>query len=140
MSMVLRTSKADMIASGKLALWEKHTNGADLNPAIVRYGKPSETTFAWGERALHEWHTELNPQNAPPIRTIYMIRDDVNCDVYGAKNFKSRYDSEWKTILVETGVHEKGTKPEHEPDHIVPGVKEAVELVLNLEMQNDEPA
>ncbi|PVH84824.1 HAD-superfamily hydrolase [Cadophora sp. DSE1049] len=119
-------------------LWDKHTDRADLNPAIVRYGKPSETAFVWGERALQEWHKDLNCEETPPIRVTYMIGDDVNCDIVGAKNFKSRYDSQWKSILVETGVHGKGTKPEHEPDHIVPGVKEAVELALNLEMQNDE--
>ncbi|KAH7395788.1 hypothetical protein BKA64DRAFT_695516 [Cadophora sp. MPI-SDFR-AT-0126] len=103
-------------------LWDQQTDGADLKPAIVRHGKPSETAFVWGERALHEWHKDLNPEDTPPR----------------SENFKSRYNSKCKSILVESGLHEEATTPEHEPDYIVPGVREAVELFLSLEKQNDE--
>ncbi|KAG4431231.1 hypothetical protein IFR05_013290 [Cadophora sp. M221] len=112
--------------------WRKRTNGADLNSAITAYGKPNEATYACAERVLQDWHREINGGFAHAITTTYMVGDNPDCDILGANCFRSRHGIEWKSILVETGVHAKGSEPAYDPDHIVSDVKEAVKLAFEI--------
>jgi hypothetical protein len=112
-------------------MWRAQTDGAEmLNTVVV--GKPTEATYVFGERALHETHIALNgwPFNAPSIKRTYMVCDNPASDVQGANAYKSRHGVRWKSILVESGVHVKGATPAYVPDAIVPGVREAVEWAM----------
>lgn len=114
-------------------VWRQQTHGADLNSAITTYGKPTEATYTYAERVLQDWHREINGGEAHAITTTYMVGDNPDCDVLGANSFESHNGITWKSILVETGVHVKGSEPAYDPDHIVPGVKEAVKLAFEIE-------
>jgi HAD superfamily hydrolase (TIGR01456 family) len=113
--------------------WAAVTNNASLSSHVTLFGKPTEATYVFGERVLQDWHKEINGVDAKPIRAVYMIGDNPDSDIQGSKNYQSRFGSEWKSVLVESGVHVRGTEPAHEPTHIAAGVKEAVELVLMKE-------
>lgn len=113
-------------------MWEAHTDKADLSSHIVSYGKPTTETYLYAEGALQNWHGEINGEEATPISTVYMVGDNPASDIQGANSFQSRHGSEWKSILVESGIHVAGTEPAHRPDHVVLGVKEAVELALEM--------
>jgi ribonucleotide monophosphatase NagD (HAD superfamily) len=64
------------------------------------------------------------------LGTVYMVGDNPSSDIQGANNFTSRLGTEWKSILVESGVHVAGAEPAHKPDAIMKSVKEAVEWAL----------
>lgn len=52
--------------------------------------------------------------------------DNPESDIRGANNFKSPAGSEWRSLLVQSGVY-SGGKPTAEPKAIVKGVWEAVQ-------------
>ena len=109
--------------------WRAQTDGAEmLNTFVV--GKPTEATYVFGERALHETHISINGLDAPSIKRTYMVGDNPASDIQGANAFESRHGVRWKSILVESGVHVKGSTPVYVPDTIVPGVREAVEWAV----------
>ena len=64
------------------------------------------------------------------IRTVYMVGDNPSSDIQGANNFTSRHGTEWKSILVESGVHVAGAEPAHKPDAIMERVAEAMEWAV----------
>jgi hypothetical protein len=64
------------------------------------------------------------------VGTVYITGDNPLSDIQGANSFASRHGTEWKSILVESGVHVAGDEPAHAPDAIVMGIKEAVEWAL----------
>lgn len=130
-------------------------------------GKPTATTYAYAERALLAYHhgaaqgggddnkekaekrgggTEKRGKTGTAtktIRTIYMIGDNPESDIAGARAFEASRASrarqsgvsspEWKSVLVETGVYEAGTTPAHEPTLIARDVREAVMMALERE-------
>lgn len=63
-----------------------------------------------------------------------MIGDNPASDIQGAIAFNSPRGIQWKSILVESGIHRAGEIPTHLPDYIVPGVQEAIMLALRNEM------
>ncbi|PMD66575.1 uncharacterized protein K444DRAFT_579876 [Hyaloscypha bicolor E] len=106
-------------------LWSATTGGAKLlNCKTV--GKPTEETYIFGEKTLVEWEKSMNGGDGK-LGTIYMVGDNPSSDIQGANNFTSRLGTEWKSILVESGVHVAGAEPAHKPDAIMKSVKEAVE-------------
>ncbi|KAI1250756.1 hypothetical protein MGN70_007814 [Eutypa lata] len=65
------------------------------------------------------------------IKTVYMVGDNPESDIAGANAYSSQVGLEWKSVLVETGVHVSGTRPAHQPTYIASNVKKAVEWALS---------
>jgi HAD superfamily hydrolase (TIGR01456 family) len=118
-------------------IWYSYTNGADLTTHVQVCGKPTRETYLCGEKVLKEYHKALNAEQssepAPRLKTVYMVGDNPASDIAGANAFNSPSGAEWKSILVESGVFERGAKPRFEPTVTVPGVKDAVEWALERE-------
>jgi HAD superfamily hydrolase (TIGR01456 family) len=109
-------------------IFSARTGGAKLlNCKTV--GKPTEETYIFGEKILMEWEKSLNGGNGK-IGTVYMVGDNPASDIQGANNFTSKHGTEWKSILVESGVHVAGELPAHTPNAVMKGVREAVEWAL----------
>jgi hypothetical protein len=53
--------------------WKAITNGADLSSHVCMYGKPTQNTFAYAEKALLAYHRKINGLNASRVKTIYMV-------------------------------------------------------------------
>jgi len=53
--------------------WKAITNGADLSSHVCMYGKPTQNTFAYAEKALLAYHRKINGPNASRVKTIYMV-------------------------------------------------------------------
>jgi ribonucleotide monophosphatase NagD (HAD superfamily) len=76
------------------------------------------------------------------VKKVYMIGDNPESDIRGAtladsNNNKSASGLAWRSVLVETGVHEAGTKPEHEPTETRANVWEAVRWAVESETKVD---
>ncbi|KAI1845095.1 hypothetical protein JX266_008642 [Neoarthrinium moseri] len=115
-------------------VWAYATRGkAELQYTII--GKPTEATYAYGEKTLHLWNERLGEELGlnRKIKTVYMIGDNPESDIRGANAFKSHIGAEWKSILVESGVYEAGSKPSYMPTLTAKDVKDAVEKALALE-------
>ncbi|TAQ89760.1 hypothetical protein B7494_g1937 [Chlorociboria aeruginascens] len=118
-------------------LWDAHTKGASLFD--TRIGKPTQATYLYGETALFAHHANLykasNPgADIPGIDVVYMIGDNPASDIFGSNSYKSQWPgTQWKSILVETGVHTPGTEPAHKPTAIKKNVREAVLWALENE-------
>ncbi|KAL2074618.1 hypothetical protein VTL71DRAFT_8396 [Oculimacula yallundae] len=114
----------------KLALegmW-KGLTGTELvaDKHYVQIGKPTQLQFEFGERSLRD-------VAKGDLKTVYMVGDGPQSDIAGANNYKSPWGSTWKSILVQTGIHQAGTVPEHEPTVEVGNVFEAVKWSLKQE-------
>ncbi|KAK7988673.1 hypothetical protein PG989_008988 [Apiospora arundinis] len=123
-------------------IWCYSTKGkAELEYTSI--GKPTETTFVYGEKMLKRYHEKLcqaqkeeGSEGATAIRAVYMIGDNPESDIVGANSYKSRMGADWKSILVETGVYKAGTEPSHKPTYHAKNVAEAVRLALDEEGYN----
>ena len=118
-----------------------HQHGAQLVSTTI--GKPTETTYLYAEKILHEYHHQIHAESGsqeplPGIKTVYMVGDNPLSDIAGANMYQSRYGSQWKSILVETGVHVPGTTPAVCPTKVVKGVREAVEWALAEDKREKE--
>ncbi|CAJ2502791.1 Uu.00g101850.m01.CDS01 [Anthostomella pinea] len=116
-------------------LWAHATrNKAKMQYSVV--GKPTEATYIYAEGTLRDYHSATHgtgSDNDNPERRIgrvYMIGDNPESDIVGANSYESRCGFEWRSVLVETGVHVAGTVPIHTPNHTVRDVREAVEWAL----------
>ncbi len=99
-------------------------------------GKPTKTTFQWGEQALHEYHQFAHADghgHVPTIKTVYMVGDNPESDIRGANGHQSERGVEWKSVLVETGMYVPGTEPAHKPTQIATDVEDAVDWALKQE-------
>lgn len=113
-------------------VWAAKTGGrAEL--LTVDCGKPTSTTFECGERRLQEWHRRVSGAGAPKIATVYMVGDNPESDIRGAKAHRSKFGAMWKSVLVESGVYVAGSEPAHVPDHVARGVNDAVDWALRQE-------
>lgn len=110
-------------------IWLAQT-GLDHIPNETTIGKPTRATYLYGEKTLVAYNKKLHDDDAPHIDTVYMVGDNPSSDIQGANAFHSERGIEWRSILVESGVHVAGTTPAHKPNHIVPDVLEAVKLAL----------
>ena len=111
-------------------LWNAATNGAELKQTII--GKPYQPTYEFAEQRLRQHrktlfrHVGLND----PLRKVYMVGDNPESDIRGARNYQSPHGSEWSSLLVQTGVYREGAVPSCEPTAIVRDVREAVEWAI----------
>ncbi|EMC97865.1 hypothetical protein BAUCODRAFT_31869 [Baudoinia panamericana UAMH 10762] len=107
-------------------LWRAVTNDAELQKTII--GKPYQPTYEFAERRLRAHrkklfgHVGLNE----PLKRVYMVGDNPESDVRGANNYHSPHGSQWRSILVKTGVYQDGSEPSCKPTMILDGVQEAV--------------
>jgi ribonucleotide monophosphatase NagD (HAD superfamily) len=56
----------------------------------------------------------------------------IESDIRGGNSFQSPNETDWRTILVKTGVYQTG-KPAWEPNHIAADVFSAVQYALQKE-------
>ncbi|NXP19556.1 HDHD5 hydrolase, partial [Scytalopus superciliaris] len=136
----------------------KKITGRDLKYEALM-GKPSRLTYQYAEQLIRG--QALHRQWQQPIHTLYAVGDNVMTDVYGA-NLYNRFLEEpaaaathCRSVLVCTGVYDPraaadpragragtafhghrdfGFDPRLvQPDHVVPDVDAAVDLVFQLE-------
>ena len=122
-------------------VWRSITGpGVELKTHM--YGKPNQVMYAFAEEKLMEHRRHLRNLHWPEdtkkemegLKRVYMVGDNPESDVKGAKEYQSKYGTEWKSALVKTGVFTdtKGA-PSYEPDVVVADVWEAVEWALENE-------
>ncbi|OAQ89640.1 HAD-superfamily hydrolase, subfamily IIA, CECR5 [Purpureocillium lilacinum] len=142
-------------------VWSAVTEGA-AELQFHALGKPSEYTYEYAhERLLHDYGdagsvngAQLQPWQSPPpqqqdgssssnegnvdgtrhpLRRVYMIGDNPESDIRGANGFAPADGTEWKSILVKTGVWRAGTEPSHRPDVVVDDVVDGIVWALRNE-------
>ncbi|UNI13744.1 hypothetical protein JDV02_000460 [Purpureocillium takamizusanense] len=125
-------------------VWSAVTQGA-AELEFHALGKPSEYTYEYAhERLLHDYG-DVGSVNAAavqrgegtrtrhPLRRVYMIGDNPESDIRGANGFEPADGTEWKSILVKTGVWRAGTEPSHRPDAVVDDVVDGIVWALRNE-------
>lgn len=103
----------------------KTVTGKELK--TIAFGKPQLGTFQFATRLLQQWRKDTHGINEPPD-TVYFVGDTPESDIRGTNEFdeSGRADNSWYSILVRTGVFQKGTKPRYAPKATVDNVLEAV--------------
>ncbi|TKA26028.1 hypothetical protein B0A50_05540 [Salinomyces thailandicus] len=112
-------------------LWSTITNNtADLQTRT--FGKPMQGTYEFAERRLRGYRKKLFGQVGlnDPLRRVYMVGDNPASDIRGANGYVSPFGSEWKSVLVKTGVYREGTSANgfggEKPTKVLQDVTEAV--------------
>ncbi|EFQ97143.1 hypothetical protein MGYG_00186 [Nannizzia gypsea CBS 118893] len=102
----------------------------------IAFGKPQLGTFQFATRLLQQWRKETHGINSPP-QTVYFVGDTPESDIRGTNEYNESDVSEtlWYSILVETGVFEKGTTPRYAPKKIVTNVLDAVNFGMKREFE-----
>lgn len=100
----------------------------------VAFGKPQIGTFDFATRLLQQWRKDTHGINSPPD-TVYFVGDTPGSDIRGTNEYNDSKtaDADWYSILVETGVYDKGTEPDFIPRTIVPNVLDAVKHGMQRE-------
>ena len=118
-------------------VWNATTSGAEL--ARNSIGKPFSATYDYAEKVIHKYREQiLSDHNivktgAPKLQRVFMVGDNPESDIRGANEFDSPTGIHWTSILVNTGVHRKGTVPAHIPEAICDDVLGAVKWALKEE-------
>ena len=112
----------------------KAVTGKDLKSTA--FGKPQIGTFQFATRLLQQWRKDTHGINSPP-ETVYFVGDTPESDIRGTNEYNESElcHNSWYSILVETGVYQKGTKPRFEPKATVPNVLDAVNYGIEREMR-----
>lgn len=112
----------------------KAFTGKDLKSTA--FGKPQIGTFQFATRLLQQWRKDTQGINSPP-ETVYFVGDTPESDIRGTNEYNdsSLCQNSWYSILVCTGVYQKGTKPRFEPKAIVDNVLDAVNHGVEREMR-----
>lgn len=115
----------------------KALTGKDL--VSTAFGKPQIGTFQFATRLLQQWRKDTHGINRPP-NTVYFVGDTPESDVRGTNEYNESPLSKalWYSILVETGVYEKGTTPRFTPKVIVKDVLDAVQHGIRREASKSE--
>ncbi|NXV00875.1 HDHD5 hydrolase, partial [Cettia cetti] len=129
----------------------KKITGKDLKYEALM-GKPSRLTYQYAEHLIRAQALQRSWEQ--PIHTLYAVGDNLMTDVYGAnlweKELAAAAAARCRSVLVCTGVYSPqagdsaqaafhghrdfGFEPGLvQPDHIVPDVDAAVDLVFQLE-------
>jgi HAD superfamily hydrolase (TIGR01456 family) len=113
-------------------LWSSITGGVELQKTII--GKPHQPTYEFAENLLRRHRKRLfgNVGLNDPLRRVYMVGDNPESDIRGANSYQSPHGSQWKSVLVRTGVYQEGTQPAEgaEPTIVVKDVHEAVQWAV----------
>jgi HAD superfamily hydrolase (TIGR01456 family) len=89
------------------------------------FGKPQIGTFQFATRLLKQWRKATHGIDAPPD-TVYFVGDTPESDIRGTNEYNKHSTNTWYSILVRTGVYQKGTEPRYTPDQTVDHVLDAV--------------
>jgi HAD superfamily hydrolase (TIGR01456 family) len=94
--------------------------GVELQKVVM--GKPYKPTYEFAEKRLISHRHDLTGQNKAqlgPLKRVYMVGDNPASDIAGGNNYTSPHGTDWRSILVKTGVYVEGTTPAHQPSQIV---------------------
>ncbi|KAK8239352.1 HAD-like domain-containing protein [Phyllosticta capitalensis] len=107
-------------------VWAKVTAGAQLQKHV--YGKPYQSTYEFAEKRLLAHRAALFGEHADAqkLQTVYMVGDNLESDIRGANGYASPVGTQWRSLLVQTGVYQTGNALSVEPTQIVPDVFDAV--------------
>lgn len=108
------------------------------------FGKPHREVFEYAEDALNSRRLEAaaaldDVKKFKKLQRVYMVGDSTRSDIAGANEFKSEHGTDWKSILVFTGI---SVKKEYEvplggkgtsPYAVADDVREAVRWALRNE-------
>ncbi|KAF2820014.1 HAD-superfamily hydrolase, partial [Ophiobolus disseminans] len=95
-------------------------NGVYLHKTVM--GKPYKPTYEFAEKRLLSHRRDLiggAGDHLGHLKSVYMVGDNPASDIAGGNNYESPYGTDWKSVLVETGVFVKGTTPAYLPRKIV---------------------
>lgn len=122
-------------------VWHATTGGAPLQ--FKAKGKPFKESYDYAERLLlHDYNRQASEAGQTlehgswPLKRVYMIGDNPESDIRGAKEYESSTGTEWVPILVRTGVWQEteSTKtPKYEPALIADDVMDAVVWAMRNE-------
>jgi HAD superfamily hydrolase (TIGR01456 family) len=118
------------------ALTGGEKNGVELQKTVM--GKPHRPTYVFAEKRLIAHRNHLVGKlggngKLGPLKRVYMVGDNPESDILGGNNYKSEHGTDWASILLETGVHVKGTTPKHTPRKLVNDVWDAVNWAVEQE-------
>lgn len=117
------------------AVWRAATDGAELQ--YEAFGKPLQRTYEYAQHKLVHMNHKGQPTEQPtPIKRVYMIGDNPESDIRGANEFEPEDGTEWKSILVRTGVWSPTaleSEPRYKPDVIVDSVADAIVWAMKNE-------
>lgn len=116
-------------------VWRAVTDGVELQYKAL--GKPHQVTYEYAhDKLLHMTGSGEHSEATKPLKRVYMIGDNPESDIAGANSFSPADGTEWRSILVRTGVWrptEMEPEPRHKPDVIVDDVADAIVWALNRE-------
>ncbi|OJD33977.1 had superfamily [Diplodia corticola] len=103
--------------------------GVELKKAV--FGKPFRPTYEYAENLLNRYRGEMFAgAKLEPLKRVYMVGDNPESDIRGANMYDSPLGTDWKSVLVQTGVYQKGSEPAWKPRTIVKDVYEAVRYAV----------
>lgn len=122
-------------------------NGVELKKEI--YGKPFRMTYQFAEDRLNRHREDLfGKDKLAPLKRVYMVGDNpglwlpspfsavfmlttrTESDIRGANTYESPLGTDWKSVLVKTGVYQEGSEPSWKPTTIVGDVYDAVRYAV----------
>jgi HAD superfamily hydrolase (TIGR01456 family) len=117
-------------------VWSRVTDGHELQKRV--FGKPFAETYQYAERVLNAHRNAVlakgGNKSSGHLQRVYMVGDNPESDIRGANEFQSPAGTEWRSILVRTGVWSPTRgEPAHKPNVIVDNVKAAVDWALRNE-------
>lgn len=114
-------------------VWRAHT-GEVVKLDIVEFGKPTQLSFAFAERALESWRRDLlklgEDEDLPPLEKAFMVGDSPATDIRGANEHVSEQGTVWSSVLVKTGLWDGNADVAYMPSAKVEGIKEAMDFGL----------
>jgi len=119
-------------------VWRRLTGGHELQRRVI--GKPYSETYRYAERVLATHRHELlraqgHHQTAGALGSVYMVGDNPESDIAGANGYRSEVGTEWRSVLVRTGVWNgrDALEGQFKPKQVVQDVREAVRWALQRE-------
>lgn len=100
----------------------------------IAFGKPQVRTYQFATRQLCAWRAQRHGVDRPP-ETVYFVGDAPESDIRGTNEYNARGDSEshWRSLLVCTGVYQRGTAPRYQPFATFDNVLDAVKFGMARE-------
>ncbi|CAN9178442.1 unnamed protein product [Alternaria alternata] len=119
-------------------IWAAITGGEAQGVKLqkVVMGKPHQPTYEFAEKRLIAHRHNIMQRYGSPLghlKRVYMVGDNPASDIAGGNDYRSPYGTDWASVLVETGVYQKGTKPTPQPRKIVGDVWDAVSWAVEQE-------
>ncbi|KAL1630706.1 hypothetical protein SLS54_000577 [Diplodia seriata] len=103
--------------------------GVELKKEV--FGKPFRPTYEYAENLLNSYRSEMFAgTKLEPLKRVYMVGDNPESDIRGANMYESPLGTDWKSVLVQTGVYQAGSEPAWKPTTIVKDVYEAVRYAV----------